>query len=121
MITMAPYGSMGISIFLGGVLGELVFHLLGRKKFIAAASGYACYILGFALGVIFPFAAFGDAYIAQEAAKGSTTLAVVQECVSLVNPTMVVIVCILSIGAAYLGSLWGRKLLKKHFEKAGIV
>lgn len=120
MLNMAPAGAFGLSILAGGVLGEGVFSLLGRKSFAAAATGFACYMLGFAIGEGFPLTFMKAAYLAQQAAKGSEQLAVLQGCLNLMNPAMFALVCLLTVIAAYLGSLWGRRLLQSHFHKAGI-
>jgi len=121
MLTMAPYGSMGISIILGGVFGEIAYGIAGSGKYVSAVIGYCLYILGYAFGEIFPFVFFTEAYIAQEAEKGGSTLHVVKACVEMLNVPLLAVICILSIGAAILGSFWGKKLLRKHFEKAGLV
>jgi energy-coupling factor transport system substrate-specific component len=120
MINMAPAGMFGLSIFLGGVLGELVFELLGREKFAAAATGFACYMLGFAVGESFPLTFMKEAYLAQQAANGAEQLSILQQCLDYMNPTLLVIICLLTVIAAYVGSLWGRRLLRTHFKKAGI-
>ncbi|WP_032122432.1 MptD family putative ECF transporter S component [Clostridium amazonitimonense] len=120
-LTMAPGGVMGICIFLGGVLGEIIFSLMGRKKFLAAATGFASFMLGFALGEYVPFVFMKSAYIAQESAKGSQSLEILKRCLNILNVQTMIILSIITVIAAYLGSLWGKKLLHKHFEKAGIV
>jgi energy-coupling factor transport system substrate-specific component len=120
-LTMAPAGVMGISIFLGGVLAEILFGLMGRNKFISAATAFACYMLGFAFGEHFPFTFMKDAYLSQQASKGAEQLAITQKCIDLINPQMLVTICVITVVMAYLSSLWGKKLLHKHFEKAGIV
>lgn len=121
MFTMAPAGVFGLSIFLGGVLGELVFSRLGRQRFIAAASGFACYMLGFAVGESLPLTFMKEAYLAQEAAHGAEQLSILQQCLELMNPPLFALICVLTVFAAYGGSFWGRRLLRAHFEKAGIV
>nr|NSL49364.1 MptD family putative ECF transporter S component [Dendrosporobacter quercicolus DSM 1736] len=121
MLNMAPAGVFGLSIFAGGVLAEGVFRLLGRKSFAAAATGFACYMLGFAVGEGFPLTFMKEAYLAQQAPNGSEQLAVLQGCLDLMNPAMFALICLLTVVSAYLGSLWGRRLIQSHFSKAGIV
>ncbi|BBB92136.1 MAG TPA: MptD family putative ECF transporter S component [Methylomusa anaerophila] len=120
-LNMAPAGVFGMSIFLGGVLGEIVFGYIGRGKFVAAATGFACYMLGFAVGEGFPLTFMKNAYAAQQAANGTEQLAVLQKCLDLMNPAMLAVICLLTVITAYLGSLWGKRLLLSNFEKAGIV
>lgn len=61
------------------------------------------------------------AYLAPQAAKGSEQLAVLKGCLNLMKPAMFALTCLLTIISAYLGSLWGRRLLQSYFHKAGIV
>lgn len=120
-LNMAPAGVFGLSIFLGGVLGEVVFNYMGRARFTAAATGFACYMLGFAVGESFPLVYMKEAFLVQQAGNGIEQLAILQQCLDLMNPTMLIIICPLTVVTAYLGSFWGRKLLRTHFEKSGIV
>ncbi|WP_258955143.1 MptD family putative ECF transporter S component [Sporomusa ovata] len=120
-LNMAPAGVFGLSIFLGGVLGEIAFVWLGRQKFVAASTGFACYMLGFAVGESFPLTFMKESYVAQQAANGAEQLAILQQCLNLMNPAMLAVVCLLTVFSAYLGSLWGRRLLRAHFAKAGII
>ncbi|GAA0076617.1 MptD family putative ECF transporter S component [Clostridium sp. CTA-5] len=120
LLTMAPGGVMGICIFFGGIIGEIIFTFMGRKNFLSAATGFAFYMLGFALGEYIPFVYMKEAYIAQESAKGSESVEILRRCLEIVNVQTMVILSIVTIIAAYLGSLWGKKLLSKHFERAGI-
>jgi energy-coupling factor transport system substrate-specific component len=94
---------------------------LGRQKFIAASTGFACYMLGFAIGESLLFVYMKKAYLAQQATKGAEQLAIVKQCLDLFNPTMLLVICLLTFITAYLGSFWGKRLLQIHFEKAGIV
>ncbi|HWR06647.1 MptD family putative ECF transporter S component [Sporomusa sp.] len=121
MFTMAPAGVFGLSIFAGGVAGELVFGWLGRQRFAAAATGFACYMLGFAIGESLPLTFMKEAYLAQEARHGIEQLTILQQCLDLMNPPLFAAICLLTVLASYVGSFWGRRLLKAHFEKAGIV
>ena len=117
---MAPAGVFGLSIFLGGVLGEIVCGYMGRESFVSGAAGFVCYMLGFAVGESFPLTFMKDAYVAQQAANGTEQLAILQECLRLMNPAMLGVICLLTAVTACLGSLWGRRLLHTHFKKAGI-
>ncbi|WP_371373303.1 MptD family putative ECF transporter S component [Sporomusa aerivorans] len=119
-LNMAPAGVFGLSIFLGGVLGEFVCRYMGREKFSARTAGFVCYMLGFAVGESFPLTFMKDAYVAQQAANGTEQMAILQECLQLMNPTMLGVICLLTAVTACLGSLWGKRLLHTHFKKAGI-
>lgn len=122
LFNMAPAGMFGLSIFIGSVLGEIAFALIGREKFIAAVTGFSFYMLGFAVGEGFPLTFMKEAYIAQEAAKGTgEQLAILYQCLALMNPAMLAMICLLTVIMACVSSLWGRRLLRTHFEKAGIV
>lgn len=120
-ITMAPAGSMGLCIFLGGVIGEVVWGILGREKFVSAVVGFSTYMFGFAMGEYLPFKLLKDAYIAQESAKGTNSVAVAQQCIELLNFKLIAILSIITVVMAVVGCIWGRKLIETHFKKAGIV
>ncbi len=121
LITMAPGGVMGLAIFGGGIVAEIVYQLMGTEKFLSKATAYAVYIAGFALGEYIPFVYMQEAYIAQESAKGSQSLEILKSCLSMITPGRMIILVLIAIVAAYLGSLWGKSLIRKHFAKAGLV
>ncbi len=104
---MAPAGVFGLSILLGGMLGELVFGFMGREKFSAAAAGFACYMLGFAVGESFPLTFMKEDYLVQQAANGTEQLAILQQCLNLMNPAMLVIICLLTVISLF-GQLLGQ-------------
>ncbi len=111
LINMAPNAIMFFGILAGGIVGELLFNLIGRNKFIAAVSGFTSIMLGYALGEYIPFV-----YM-----QTTGTLPIVQQCLEIMNPHLMIILCIITVATSILGCLWGKKLLHKHFEKAGIV
>lgn len=121
LINMAPNAIMFFGILAGGIVGELLFNLIGRNKFIAAVSGFTSIMLGYALGEYIPFVYMQDAYISLYKTKTTGTLPIVQQCLEIMNPHLMIILCIITVATSILGCLWGKKLLHKHFEKAGIV
>lgn len=121
LITMAPKAFMFFGILAGGIIGELLFDIIGRTKFIAAVSGFVSIMLGYALGEYIPFVYMQDAYIALYETKTTGTLPIVQQCLEIMTPSLMVILSIITVVSSILGCLWGKKLLHQHFEKAGIV
>ncbi|GMQ58845.1 MptD family putative ECF transporter S component [Vallitalea sediminicola] len=119
LFNMAPGGSMLITTLAGGIIGEIIYYL-GRKKFISIALGYASYMFGLALGEYYPFIYMQEEYIELYAKKGSQSLPVAQKCIEIMTPELMIILSILTIITSVLGCLWGRKMLHKHFLKAGI-
>lgn len=120
LFNMAPGGSMFISTLAGGIIGEIIYNISGRKKFVSIALGYSCYMLGLALGEYYPFLYMQEEYIKLYAQKGSQSLPVAQKCIEIMTPELMIILSILTIVTSVLGCLWGRKMLNKHFLKAGI-
>lgn len=120
LFNMAPGGSMFITTLAGGIIGEIIYNVLGRKKFISIALGYASYMLGLALGEYYPFIYMQEEYIELYAKKGSQSLPVAQKCIEIMTPELMIVLSILTIITSVLGCLWGRKMLHKHFLKAGI-
>ncbi len=121
LFTMAPAGVFGLSIFAGGVAGEVAAAWIGRQRFSAMVTGFSCYMAGFAIGQGVPLTWMKDAYLAQEARHGAEQLAILQQCLELMTPHLFGLIFLLTIVAAVVGSFWGRRLLRLHFIKAGIV
>ena len=89
-------------------MGELLFNLIGRNKFIAAVFGFSSIMLGYALGEYIPFVYMQDVYIALYKTKTTGTLPIVQQCLEIMNPSLMIILCIITVIASILGCLWGK-------------
>lgn len=124
-LIMSVVGLIGGRIFTtvgciaGGVIAELLVGDYTKVKRIILA--YCSYAVAVALGIYLPAFIMGAEYIAKMGAKRGMTLETAQSYMGLYTPTMLAIVIGSNIVAALVGALIGRKVLKKHFIKAGLV
>ena len=124
-LIMSVVGLIGGRIFTtvgciaGGVIAELLVGDYTKVRRIILA--YCSYAVAVALGIYLPAFMMGAEYIAKMGAKRGMTLETAQSYMSLYTPTMLAIVIAANIVGALAGALIGRKVLKKHFIKAGLV
>ena len=124
-LIMSVVGLIGGRIFTtvgciaGGVIAELLVGDYTKVKRIILA--YCSYAVAVALGIYLPAFMMGAEYIAKMGAKRGMTLETAQSYMSMYTPTMLAIVIAANIVGALAGALIGRKVLKKHFIKAGLV
>jgi energy-coupling factor transport system substrate-specific component len=120
MMLVGDLPIMTLCIIIGGFLAEAVFELMGRSKFAAASIAYTVFMLGYGVGAYMPMVVMKKAYMDFKSSQGLDP-AFYDKVLNMMSvPTLVAALC-LTVIAAYLGSLWGRKMLHKHFTKAGIV
>ena len=124
-LIMSVVGLIGGRIFTtvgciaGGVIAELLVGDYTKVRRIILA--YCSYAVAVALGIYLPAFMMGAEYIARMGAKRGMTLETAQSYMGLYTPTMLAIVIAANIVGALAGALIGRKVLKKHFIKAGLV
>lgn len=124
-LIMSVVGLIGGRIFTtvgciaGGVIAELLVGDYTKVKRIILA--YCSYAVAVSLGIYLPAFMMGAEYIARMGAKRGMTLETAQSYMGLYTPTMLAIVIAANIVGALAGALIGRKVLKKHFIKAGLV
>lgn len=99
-----------------GLMAEFVIksgNYTSTKKAILANAVFSLWIMGNFITVFFS----ADFYSSREVSIGPEYVAALKQ---LLQPWVfpVLIVCCLVFG--YLGGLWGKAILKKHFEKAGM-
>lgn len=121
VLSMAPGGFMAWFTIAGGIVAEILYGLLGRKRFLSMATAYCVFILAYALGEYIPFVWMKDAYIALYANRNDGSLAVAETGVDLMSPPLLIGLSLASVVAALLGCLWGRSLIRRQFAKAGII
>lgn len=111
---------VALGILIGTILAELVSRIGKYKSFWGNAIGYAIYMGCFAVGTYLPMLIMTD-YIEKLTASNSIDKAFINSLLSYINGPMLVIVVIVTIICAIIGSLLAKAMLKKHFVKAGIV
>lgn len=108
-----------IGCIAAGIIAEILVGKYNDFKRIAVAyGGYAAVV---AMGIYLPGFLMGVNYLLQRGANKGMTAETVQAYAGFFNPQFLGIVLGLNILSALIGALIGRKILNKHFVKAGIV
>ena len=113
------YGWIGLlGWVLGGILSDVVLKIGGYQKFKATVLSYACFCLGI-MGCPANLWFAGEAYWENiHTSMGDQYANTLQ---SLMPSWMMYLGFALLFVGGILGALLGHKMLKKHFERAGIV
>ncbi len=121
------FGLMGaqtliITLIVFGIIAELIANSRKYNDYNRIAIAYVVLMLGFYAGSIAPIYVFTDWYIKQAtggvAGTDMTYLNSLIEAAKSWLGAMSVITCVIT---AWLGTVIGKRILKKHFEKAGLV
>lgn len=108
------------AILLGGILAEIISATGKYISFWRNTIGFAIVTVITWLGFMFNMIFQKQYYMEYATGRGSSA-AYVENLLNLVNGPMFYVALIVTIICAFSGALIGRKLLKKHFEKAGMV
>ncbi len=119
-------------MFVGGhtyIVPLVAVIFVGAAEFIAKKGNYtslkynmisyaffSCWMTGSLMQMIL----LKDKYIATQVA-GGMSIETVDKLVSLISWTSILIVLLLTFVASFVGAIIGKKMLKKHFEKAGVI
>lgn len=115
LFTMVPYGMLFFCTAAGGISGEIIYNIAGKKSRYAEMAGIALPMLGLAAGEYIPLCFMQEAFMAQYADTftGSTGAAALK----LVSPGLAVILTVVTIICAILGYLWGTKIIARQSVK----
>lgn len=112
LVLLATFG-------LGCIIAELIRKLTGYNSFKGNLLGYAFFSLGM-VGSPLPIWLFRDSFSEQMVTQGMPADYVAT--MNAVTPIWVLVVMVVATFLlAFVGGLIGKALLKKHFEKAGMV
>ena len=106
----------------GGVICELV--MLGKdsyRKPLRNAIGWSCYGLGMIIGNTVPIWAAWESYVAKASTEGFSQEVFDMQLNMLSSPWHMIGACAITVALALLGCLFGQRILRRHFQKAGIV
>ncbi len=117
---MGAPGLMPLGAFIGGIVAEAIISSGKYKSFSRNAIGFVAFIAIWWFGHMTNMLFFAESYIAEMTAMGiaEETMAPM---ISFVNGPMFFLVLALTLVGGILGAFLGRRTLKKHFVKAGIV
>ncbi len=99
------------------IINELIWDIGSQKKFSKMVLAFTIFMTGWAVASFAPILVMKDAYIAQ---FGDRAAYFEQAYNALAGPIGIGVLAAV-IAASILGAFLGRAILKKHFEKAGIV
>ena len=105
-----------------GVICELV--MLGKdsyRKPLRNAIGWSCYGLGMIIGNTVPIWAVWESYVAKASTEGFSQEVFDMQLNMLSSPWHMIGACAITVALALLGCLFGQRILRHHFQKAGIV
>lgn len=124
-IIMSVIGIIGGRIYttlgciLAGVVSEIIAgNYKNWKRIVLAYCGYAgC----FALGIYLPGVMFGAEYLMKQGRNKGMAAEVIERYAQFFSPGFLVGLVVLNMAAAFVGTVIARKILKKHFEKTGLL
>jgi energy-coupling factor transport system substrate-specific component len=83
--------------------------------------GWSIWGLGMIIGNAVPIWAAWDSYVAQASASGFSQEVFDMQINMLSDPWHMILACAITLALAVLGCLFGNRILRRHFKKAGIV
>ena len=118
LFSMVPYGMMFFCTLVGGIIGEIIYKVLGRGTLKAAMVGSGFALLGLALGEYIPFVFMQGAWAVMLANDNSGTAPVAEWCMSVINMPVMLLLSAATVLMTCLGCVWGRKIVERHLTKA---
>lgn len=115
-------GQTWMSILFGlvfGLLGDLLMKSDNYKTWTKNVLGYCIFNL-WTVGTMLPIWIMRDAFFENYRKNGGTE-AYIKAVMAFTPNYMILVIILLAIIGGFLGALLGKIVLKKHFEKAGIV
>lgn len=109
-----------VIIILSALLAELVSRIGNYRKFSWNLVGYILFSLGIWVGKLAPMLISAEEY-KEYAVRTGMEAEYIDELLKYLSPTFLTIAAIATIIGCLIGGLISKKLLKKHFEKIGIV
>jgi energy-coupling factor transport system substrate-specific component len=119
LLLLGVYWPVITTIVIAAMIGELIVQG-AYKSFKRIATGYAALICGYSLGSFAPLVFFADAYKAMAVGRGYDE-GYINKLIELLNGPVLLGILVVSIAGALLGAFLGKRIMKKHFVKAGIV
>lgn len=118
-LLLGIYWPLITAIIIAALAGEILVQ--GEyQNFKRIASGYMLLILGYAFGSFSPMVFFADSYRTMAVGRGYDE-GYINQLITLLNGPVLAAILAVSAAGALAGAYFGRKVLKKHFIKAGIV
>ena len=107
-----------------GVAAICELAMIGKNTYrrpLRNTIGWSIWGLGMIIGNAVPIWAAWDSYVAQASASGFSQDVFDMQINMLSNPWNMILACVITLVLAVLGCLFGNRILRRHFKKAGIV
>lgn len=117
VMQLMSFWGVAIVIAIGAVIAELLWDKLNRRKFSTMLLCFTVQVIFLYLGMTLPLIFLKDMYLAAVSAYADLYSTVFN---MLIGPMFFVGLAATVVGCI-VGAFLGKLLLKKHFEKAGIV
>ena len=107
-----------------GVAAICELAMIGKNTYrnpLRNTIGWSSWGLGMIIGNAVPIWAAWDSYVAQASASGFSQEVFDMQINMLSNPLNMVFACVITLVLAVLGCMFGNRILRRHFKKAGIV
>lgn len=114
LFTMVPYGMLFFCTFAGGIIGEILYNVMGRTKFGSTVVGVCFPMLGMALGEYIPLNFMQDAFRAHYATDTFGTAPIGEVVMNLISTPLVIVFCAVTLLLTWLGCLWGKRIVEKR-------
>lgn len=98
--------------------------MLGKNTYINPLRntiGWSIWGLGMVIGNAVPIWAAWDSYVEQASASGFSQEVFDMQINMLSSPWHMLLACAITLVLAVLGCLFGNRILRRHFKKAGVV
>ncbi len=111
---------VALGLVAGALLSEAARAIAGYGRFAGIAVGYALFETAWAAGLFAPMFAMPDYY---KSLMGSNSIdpSFQNALLSTVTPEVFALIAAITFAGGIAGALLGRAVLKRHFEKAGIL
>ena len=117
---MGVMWTMPAGIFIGGLIAEFVSRIKENKSFFSNTIGFCVYMLGFAIGSYAPIV-FAKAWYAEYITGSGMPADYADQIFTIIGVPFFYCILALTAAGSIAGAFFGRAILRKHFEKAGIV
>lgn len=118
-LLLGIYWPLITAIIIAALAGEILVQ--GEyQNFKRIAAGYMLLILGYAFGSFSPMVFFAEAYRTMAVGRGYDE-GYINQLITLLNGSLLAGILAVSAAGGLAGAYFGRRVLKKHFIKAGIV
>lgn len=118
--SMGSFWTFSAGILIGGFIAEFISSMKDYRSFGHNAIGFVIFNVFGWVGLMGPVLLAKEKY-AEHTLKTGLSEAYVNELTSFTDVKMFTIALILTVIGSYIGVILGKKILRKHFEKAGIV